>query len=69
MKKAESMLCQITDRLAILELACMSLGNNDILSVKERKFGVDNYGEILSAFVGETLILTMDYSRELDKKA
>jgi len=69
--KVGEMLNNVSGRLAILELACMTLNNSDTLncvfSVKEKNFGTEDYAYELSKFLGQTLRLTMDCQIELDK--
>jgi hypothetical protein len=69
--KAGKMLNEVSDRLAIMELACMSLSRTDTLSdmfsVREKNWCAEDYSHALSKFLGETLRLTMDCQVELDK--
>ena len=67
MTEVEKMLDEIGDRLAILELACLSLGSKELFSVKEKNWDTENYGYALSKFLGKTARLTMDCQNELDR--
>lgn len=71
MTKVGEMLNNVSGRLAILELACMTMNNTDTLncvfSVKEKNWGSEDYAYEISRFLGQTLRLTMDCQIELDK--
>lgn len=71
MTEAGKILNDVSKRLALMELACISLAHKDILdcvfSVKKDNWGVADYAATLSNFLGETLELTMECMTELDK--
>ena len=50
MKTPEKILCDIGDRLAILELACMSLGNKEVLRIRENLIDASDYGYALDEY-------------------
>jgi len=68
--KLGKMLNDVSGRLAIMELACISLAHKDLMdcvfSVKRKNWSADDYNVELSNFLGETLELTMDCQVELD---